>query len=624
MIRNISAGLIFSSLILMSAALSAQTWTPLPNTPNISAYNPSLLTDGRVLVQDGDGSDWWILTPDIKGSYINGTWSQVASTPGFGPLYYASSVLPDGRFFAMGGEYNFGNIGWFNLGNIYDPQKNQWISISAPSAWTQMGDTGSIMLPQGQLLVADPLSNQCVIFNPATSTFGQPFVNGKADGNDEEGLVLLPNGNVLTVDAVNTPNSEIFNSKTLQWSAAGSTINNLVQASTEEIGPMVLRPDGTVICFGGDQHNSIYNTVTKTWTAGPDFPTSTAGQLDCADAPACLLPSGNVIVETSPGFAESGVVFFEWNGTSLTQVPGLPTSASDTSFTGNFLTLPTGEVLFTNQSPAMYMYTSTGQAKSTWYPAITSSPSTVESGSSYVISGTLFNGMSGASAYGDDEQNETNYPQIRITNNKTGHVFYCREFNPSGYMVQTGSTVVSTNFQVPTNIEQGASTIQVVCNGLASAAVPILVGPPVAASKVSTYQGIQISPNNPSLIAGVAGKTYNAESISTSAGQTVSIEADFVLTSSSISSISVTASGAAVSGVTGQVYLYDYTAKNFVILAATNFNANQTSISGSGTGTISRFIGPGNAVRAILRGIIPPRLSNIPFILKANLIQVNA
>ena len=128
----------------------------------------------------------------------------------------------------------------------------------------------------------------------------------------------------------------------------------------------------------------------------------------------------------------------------------------------------------------------------------------------------------------------------------------------------------------------------------------------------------------PSLIAGVAGKTYNAESISTSAGQTVSIEADFVLTSSSISSISVTASGAAVSGVTGQVYLYDYTAKNFVILAATNFNANQTSISGSGTGTISRFIGPGNAVRAILRGIIPPRLSNIPFILKANLIQVNA
>jgi hypothetical protein len=45
------------------------------------------------------------------GSYINGTWSQVASPPNcpngypgasgntvYSPLYYASAVLPDGRF----------------------------------------------------------------------------------------------------------------------------------------------------------------------------------------------------------------------------------------------------------------------------------------------------------------------------------------------------------------------------------------------------------------------------------------------------------------------------------------------------------------------------------------------
>jgi len=622
--RNLSAGLIVSAFTLMSAAVSAQTWTPFPNTPSISAYNPTLMTDGTVLVQDGDNDVWWRLTPDNKGNYLKGTWKQLPSTPGFGPLYYASQVLPDGRFFAIGGEYNLGPIGWFNNGFIYDPIKNVWTQINAPSAWTNMGDTGSIMLPQGKVLVADPLTNQCVIFDPVTTSFGTPFVNGKADGNDEEGLVLLPNGNVLTVDAVNTPNSEIFNSVSLNWSAGGSTINNLVQASTEEIGPMVLRPDGTVICFGGSAHNSIYNTITKTWTAGPDFPSVTAGQLDCADAPACLLPSGRVICCTSPGFAMGGVQFFEWDGTKLNPVNGLPTSAGDTSFTGNFLTLPTGELMFTNQSPAMYAYTSTGSANSAWFPNITSSPATVESGNSYSISGTLFNGMSGASAYGDDQQNQTNWPLVRITNNKTGDVTYCREFNPSTYAVQTGSTIVSTNFQVPKTIEQGASTIQVVTNGLASKPVAILVGPPTPASSVSTFQGTAESPNNPALITTVDGKTYNALSIATAAGQTVSIEADFILQSNQISSISVTATASAIVGATGQVYLWDYTTNAFVILNATNLNTGQVSLTGSATGIPTRFVGPGNKVRAILRALVPPRLSGVPFLLKADLIQVNA
>lgn len=623
MSRNLCAGLIVSSLFMMSAVCSAQKWTPLPNTPNIGASNPTLLTDGTVLVQDADNDVWYKLTPDNKGSYLNGTWKKLATTPGYGPLYYASSVLPDGRVFTMGGEYNFGNNDWQNQGFIYDPQKDAWAQINAPAAWSQMGDTGSIMLPQGILLVADPLSNQCVTFDPVSNSFSQPFVNGKADGNDEEGLCLLPDGSVLTVDAVNTPNSEIFNSKTLQWSAGGSTINNLVQATTEEIGPMVLRPDGTVICFGGSAHNSIYNTKTKTWIAGPDFPSVTAGQLDCADAPACLLPSGNVICETSPGFANSGVVFFEWNGTALNQVTGLPTSSGDTSFTGNFLTLPTGELLFTNQSSAMYLYTSQGTANSAWYPTITKSPATVRSGASYSISGTLFNGMSGASAYGDDEQNYTNYPQIRITNNKTGNVFYCREFNPSTYAVQTGSTIVSTNFQVPKTIDQGAGTIQVVCNGLASAPVAISVGPPVQASGVSVYQGKYVS-GQLSDVWLIDGKSYKASSVMTSAGQTASIEADFVLTSGNISSISATVVAAAGKGITGQIYLWDYSANTFVNLTSTSLSNGTTQFSGQGTGNAQRFVGPGNTVRCILRALQPARQSSLPFTLSADTIQINA
>jgi hypothetical protein len=41
--------------------------------------------------------------------------------------------------------------------------------------------------------------------------------------------------------------------------------------------------------------------------------------------------------------------------------------------------------------------------------------------------------------------------------------------------VATGSKIVSTNFDVPTGIETGASTLVVVANGIPSAAVNITV-----------------------------------------------------------------------------------------------------------------------------------------------------
>src|SRR5215467_16283044 len=58
-----------------SASDPANPWTPLTNQPTFlvnGAANPILLTDGSVLVQDTGFPDWWKLTPDQNGSYING------------------------------------------------------------------------------------------------------------------------------------------------------------------------------------------------------------------------------------------------------------------------------------------------------------------------------------------------------------------------------------------------------------------------------------------------------------------------------------------------------------------------------------------------------------------------
>ena len=68
-----------------------------------------LLTDGTILAQGNQGQDWWKLTPDINGSYVNGTWTQVASlASNYDPYAFASQTLPDGRVLIEGGEYNFG------------------------------------------------------------------------------------------------------------------------------------------------------------------------------------------------------------------------------------------------------------------------------------------------------------------------------------------------------------------------------------------------------------------------------------------------------------------------------------------------------------------------------------
>ena len=179
-------------------AVTSGVWTPLNNQPSFSASAGAyLLTDGRILVEDAQLIDvaWWTLTPDNTGSYINGSWTQVAS-PGpcangekssatiYAPLYYASAVLADGRFVMVGGEYdyNYGYVNssaevWTDQGAIYDPVANKWTCIAAPSGWTQIGDAESVVLADGTFMLADPFSNQVATLNASTSppSFNTPF-----------------------------------------------------------------------------------------------------------------------------------------------------------------------------------------------------------------------------------------------------------------------------------------------------------------------------------------------------------------------------------------------------------------------------------------------------------------
>jgi hypothetical protein len=473
--KKFSLSVVVFALAISSIAL-AQTTQRLTHQPPQGAQICFQLTDGAILCQSDSDFDWYKLTPDNTGSYVAGTWVKMASPPaGYVADAFASAVLPDGRVVITGGEYLNGNFALTNLGAIYDPKANAWTNLPAPKSWLYIGDSPSVVLPNGTFMVGNKLTKSIALLNAKTLTWTVLPGTGKSDFDAEEGWTLLPDGSVLTMDVKNAPNSERFLAGTKSWKTAGSTIVDLHSPSPfgcinygpngslcyyppGEIGPAILRPDGTVFATGsytstgsGAGHTAIYNTKTKVWTVGPDFPNGD----NAGDDFAVLLPSGDVLVEG--GFAS-----YLWNGTSLTQTLSTP---------GLLMMLPTGQVLVGGTE----VYNPAGTYEAAWAPTITSVATSVTRGSTYKISGTQFNGLSQAAAFGDEFETATNYPLVRITNTSTGHVFYAKTHNHSTMAVATGAAIVSTNFDVPATMETGASSLEVVANGIPSIAVSITV-----------------------------------------------------------------------------------------------------------------------------------------------------
>ena len=111
-------------LLLACGMLQAQTLTNLKNQPPDGAANSSFCNRWHRPRQGNQGQDWWKLTPDITGSYVNGTWSQMASlASGYDPYAFASATLADGRVLIEGGaNLNFGSFSFTNQGAVYDPE----------------------------------------------------------------------------------------------------------------------------------------------------------------------------------------------------------------------------------------------------------------------------------------------------------------------------------------------------------------------------------------------------------------------------------------------------------------------------------------------------------------------
>src|ERR1035438_1377971 len=200
-----SLALLFLSAASVPAAVGS--WMGLVNSPTGSVSHMLLLSDGTVMVQhynnDADTVNWYRLTPDTRGSYVNGSWTQrpIASAHQ-SRVFYESFVLPDGRVFLAGGEYGTGT----NDAEVYDPLANTW-TLPLPSPEPNILDASSELLPNGDVLVAPWTGNLnppfvTLIYHRTSNTwsYGMPSLASQ----NEATWIKLPDDSILTIDRGST------------------------------------------------------------------------------------------------------------------------------------------------------------------------------------------------------------------------------------------------------------------------------------------------------------------------------------------------------------------------------------------------------------------------------------
>ena len=490
------------------AVVGVGTWVPLVNqVPNgASIFGLLLLSDGTVMCADnGTRTNWYRLAPDQHGSYVNGNWSEFAAMhyPRSG---FASDVVPDGRVFVAGGEYAGGGSpdpGLTTNAEIFDPVANSWTMIGPPislfnpntnsdchcfQSYPQVfSDMISVAIPNGSVLMA-PVNPRnyggTLIYNPKANAWSDgPVLTNNAYDQAECSWAKLADGSILTIDTGST-NSERYIPSLNRWVPDGLVAayvwNNV--SNGDEIGPAVTLSNGKAFFMGGNGTNVLYtpsgNTSPGVWTLATVSPTdANSNQLEIADAPGAMMVNGKFLCVLATNCINGGCFqapyyLYEYD---YSVGPGGSFTVVLTNYSGAIamLDLPDGTVLLSDFTSQLYVYQPDGSPLPSGKPTITSI--TANADGSFHVTGTGLNGISEGGTFGDELQNNENYPLVRMTNNSSGLVYYARTYNWSSTGIQTGSTPVTTEFTLPAGVFAGGGTnysLVVVANGIASDPVP--------------------------------------------------------------------------------------------------------------------------------------------------------
>ncbi len=466
------------SILFSYTRLGAQgSWTRVANlAPYYNAGVMLLLSDGSVICKtpsggsDMYGNMWTKLTPDVHGSYINGTWSVMTSMKDT-RLYFSTQVLRDGRVYVAGGEYGTGK----GTAEIYDPVADEWSNIPVP-AGDSLYDSNSEMLPDGRVLQGIILGSDFgrgnIIFDPSTNH----FVPGPSSIKvaDETSWVKLADNSIIFIDWKDST-SERYIPALNSWITDGNVPVGIYDVFAHETGPGVLLPDGRAFVIGGNGKTAIYTpsgSITPgTWAAGPSLPN---GQ-GAPDAAAAVMTDGRVLCAASPAptsssMFPSAISFYVFDYSADTFIHITTPIGTDTltgpCYNTHMLNLPDGSILFSNYSDdKYYVYRPSGTPLAAGKPVVDSIIKV--SCDTFIATGKGFNGLNMGSYYGDDWQMSTNYPLIRLISGSD--VYYTRTYNWNSNGVMRGSAKDTTHFALPAGLPDGSYSLEVVVNGIPSA-----------------------------------------------------------------------------------------------------------------------------------------------------------
>jgi hypothetical protein len=479
--------LTFSVLWQPKKAFGVGFWTAVGTQPSDNIGLLMLLPDGTVLAE-GSGSNWWQLSPDSTGHYINGAWT-ARNSSSWGHQTGSTAVLKNGNVFVAGGENGNGT----SQVEIYNPVTGLWSIAINPVYFGKIQDGNSMLMPGGNVLIEPQgasagYGGDTFLFNPGNNTFSQT-TTAPLHNIGEAAWVKLPNDDVLVIDSdqssAGATTAETYNPSTETWQNAvtGGTVPNIWPNVTgtgdvSESGPAFLLPNGNAIFFGGNGVTAVYDN--GTWSQSASLP----GTLGQKDAPGAMMVNGKVLLAVSPQGVNSSssaineiapTTFYEYDYTAnsgnggFTPAPSPGSGIPNRAASCTLLDLPDGTVLLSTNGTQLYVYQPDGSPLAAGQPNITKVQ--WNGNGSLHLTGTLFNGISEGAGFGDDEQMDSNFPLVRFSGG--GNVYYGSTYNWSSTSVQTGSRIVTTEVSVPPAVLQfpGQWTLQVVANGIASPGV---------------------------------------------------------------------------------------------------------------------------------------------------------
>jgi hypothetical protein len=461
--RRLPHAIACACVLALASGAHAGTWTKLTNAAPASAgTGPSfVLTDGTIMVKTGSSS-WSRLTPDAKGSYVNGTWSALASMSEC-RIWFSSHVLRNGNLWVLGGEYTGSGCAanWSNTGEMYDTVANKWTPI-AHHPESSYGDVPSMLMEGDKIMTGSLQTNKTWIYDIATDTWSAGPAKFYNDRSDEEGWAKIGGGQIITYDlfisvSTGTGHAEIWDPSTNAWTGRtpsdGSATGTLPLLSSnavgEEMGPtLALRSKkhkGSVFAIGANGHTAMFTIGTKKWAALPDLNDTLNGKqilFGADDAPGAEMPSGHVIfsADTGPtnGTFTPPTHLFEFDPDAKT-ITSITSSFPDqnylniSSYLSTMIMLPTGQLLFGNSTRVLYVYTPDGKADKGSMPKFTSLH--YNGDGTFLLTGKQLNGVSAGATYGDDSQYDENYPIVSLADSGS-NVFYGRTTNWSNVEVK--------------------------------------------------------------------------------------------------------------------------------------------------------------------------------------------